>query len=299
MLLSVVIVSYNTKEILIECLQSAYKALDQMSSEVFVVDNDSLDGTVESIKTAFPKTILIANKENIGFSKANNIAIKRAKGKYVLVLNPDTKVLKDTFVKMVELMEKNTKIGIATCRVELASGGLDKDCRRHFPSPWKAFCHFAGLSKIFRRSKLFDSYYYGYIPETKEHEVDACVGAFMIIRKKDLDKVGYFDEDFFFYGEDLDLCYRFRQAGHKIIYTPITKIIHYKGAASGIKPPSMHLSKATLKSKERAVRESTRAMELFYQKHYVGKYPAILTWLVIFSVKILEYYRLFKIRYLL
>lgn len=288
---SVVIVSFNTDELLAKCLESLSTAIKGFESEVFVIDNNSADETVNIVKKDFPWVHLIVNKDNRGFSKANNQAIKIAKGKFILVLNPDTEVESDTIKKMINFMDNSKEVGIATCRVELPDGKLDRDCRRHFPSPARAFFHFSGLSKIFRGTKLFDSYYMGYLSENNEHEVDSCVGAFMIIRKKDLDKVGFFDEDFFFYGEDLDLCWRFKEAGHKVMFTPITKIIHYKGAASGMKPISAYLTKATRESKRRALAESVRAMELFYKKHYQDKYPFFINWMVIFSLKILKLVR--------
>ena len=135
----------------------------------------------------------------------------------------------------------------------------------------------------------------GYVPDTAEHEVDACAGAFMIIRATAIKKVGYFDEDFFFYGEDLDWCFRFKEAGYRIIYSPITKIIHYKGASSGIKKSSQKLSKATKESKQRVLRESTRAMRLFYDKHYKNKYPFFINWTVYVATWLLEKLRTWKV----
>src|SRR3990167_6304436 len=293
--LSIIIVSFNTKELLKSCLNSVIGSSKEFQTEIFVVDNNSSDNTAAMIKKDYPQIKLIANKKNLGFSKANNQAFKKAKGKYVLILNPDTRLLPNTLRKMVEFMDKHQEVAISTCRVELADGSLDKDCRRHFPTPWRAFCHFSRLSRLFSGSKIFDQYYMGYLPEDREHEIDSCVGAFMMVRAKAIEKVGLFDEDFFFYGEDLDWCWRFKEKGYKVFYTPITKMIHYKGAASGIKPPSAHLSKATIESKKRAVTESTRAMKLFYKKHYTDKYPRLITWAVILSVKLLEKYRLFKI----
>lgn len=291
MLISVVIVSFNTKELLKDCLHSLESSTPH-NSEIFVVDNASSDGTVSMVKKDFPQIKLIANKKNLGFSKANNLAIKKTKGQFLLVLNPDTKIADDAINKMIKFMQRDSKVGIATCRVELPSGQIDKDCRRHFPTPWRAFCYFSRLSKVFAGSKLFDEYHMGYIPDSQEHEIDACLGAFMIIRKNYLDKVGYFDEDFFFYGEDLDLCYRFKESGFKIMYTPEAKIIHYKGASSGIKKSTKEITKATKTSKEKALKESTRAMVLFYEKHYRTKYPFFITQLVILAIKMLEKIRL-------
>jgi len=290
--LSIVIVSYNTAELLKKCLLSVKSANDSLETEVFVVDNNSPDQTVEMVKKNFPWVNLIANSENLGFSKANNIALKKAKGKYFLILNPDTEIQRDTLSKMYRFMEENPLVGISTCRVELPDGTLDSDCRRHFPTPWRAFTHFSGLSKIFKGSKIFDQYYYGYLNDQKVHEVDACVGAFMFTRADGVKKVGYFDQDFFFYGEDLDWCWRFKEKGYQIIFTPTTKILHHKGAASGMKPTSKHLTKATRQSKKRALYESVHAMELFYKKHYMNKYHFLINWIVLVSLKILERLRM-------
>lgn len=290
--ISVIIVSFNTAELLAMCLKSLEIALKDLRAEVFVVDNNSADESVNTVKKEFSWVNLIANKDNVGFSKANNQAIRQAKGKYILVLNPDTKVQKESIKKMINFMDNNKNVGISTCRVELPNGKLDLDCRRHFPSPWRSLTHFSGLSKIFRGSKLFDSYYMGYLDEKREHEVDSCVGAFMMIRKNLLDKVGNFDEEFFFYGEDLDLCWRFKEAGYKVMYTPITKILHHKGAASGMKPTSKHFTKASRESKRRALSESVRAMELFYKKHYRDKYPFFINLIVLLSQKVLKIIRI-------
>jgi len=298
MKLSIIIVSYNTKELLNDCLGSIESAIGKIETETFVVDNNSEDGSQNSVKKKFPWVKLIINSKNLGFSKANNLALKVAKGEYVLILNPDTVLQKDTLSKMSDFMDKNPNISMATCKVELQNGKLDMDARRRFPTPWRAFCHFSHFSKVFRNISFFNEYYMDDIPNDRQHEIDACAGAFMFIRSKDLKKVGFFDEDFFFYGEDIDLCYRFRGRGLKIVYTPITKIIHYKGASSGIKKHSKHLSKISRESKVKAIRESTRAMELFYKKHYVDKYPSFITWSTMVAIKMLTLVRLLKPSYL-
>lgn len=286
--LSVIIVSYNTKELLADCLGSIAAAEKPQTIEIIVVDNASSDQTVDYVRKKFPEVKLIANKKNVGFSKANNQALKKAKGKYILILNPDTKIMSNTLDLLLKFMQNHKDVAVATCRVELPNGQLDKDCRRHFPTPWRAFTHFSNLSTVFSKSKIFDQYQMGYISESTLHEIDSCVGAFMFVRSQAIKKVGLLDEDFFFYGEDLDWCYRAKLAGYKIVYTPITKIIHYKGAASGMKPLSVHLSKATKESKKRALYESVHSMELFYKKHYINKYPFFINWLILVSLKILE-----------
>lgn len=293
--LSIIIVSFNTRELLSDCLFSVKRAIKNLKCEVFVVDNNSWDNTVQMVRSRFGWVSLIANKKNVGFATANNQAIKKAEGKYLLILNPDTKLNDDTLTKMISFMDKDPDVAVATCKVVLPDGNLDKDCRRLSPSPWRSFCHFSGLAKVFGGSKIFDQYNMGYLSDSKQHEIDACAGAFMIVRSSAVKKVGMFDEDFFFYGEDLDWCWRFKESGYKIVYTPITNIIHYKGVASGMKPISAHLTKATRESKERAIRESTRAMELFYKKHYHVKYPFIVNLLIFFAIWLVEKIRLLRI----
>lgn len=293
--ISVVIVSYNTLELTRDCLLSLKVAAKNLKVEIFVVDNKSHDGSAKMVKDEFPQVKLIANAKNLGFSKANNLALKKAKGKYLLILNPDTKVMPDTLVKMFQFMETNKDVAVSTCRVELPDGSLDPDCRRSFPTPWRALCHFSGLSKLFKGSCIFDQYYMGYENDSRELEIDSCVGAFMMVRGNAAKKIGYFDEDFFFYGEDLDWCFRFKEKGYKIIYTPITKIIHYKGVSSGIKKSTKHLTKATIESQKRALKESTRAMELFYKKHYRKTYSALINFPILAGVKLIEYLRLSKL----
>lgn len=299
MKLSIIIVSYNVCELLDKCLKSISVASGEINHEVFVVDNNSIDNTAEFVAKNYPKVKLIANITNKGFSKANNQAIKLAKGQYILILNPDTELMPDTLVKMLKFIEsKPDNVAVVTCKVELPNGQIDKDCRRSFPTPLTALAHFAGLSKIFKGTKLFDTYYMGHIPTEVEAEIDACVGAFILIRHSALKTVGSFDEDYFFYGEDLDLCYRMRQRGYKVVYTPITKIIHHKGVSSGIKKHTSEMSKTPKASRVRAIIESTRAMELFYKKHYTGKYPPPVTFFVMAAIRVVKNLRLLRLNYL-
>ena len=292
--LSIVIVSYNTKELLLDCLLSI-NVPAKLKVEVFVVDNHSKDSTPSMVRKKFPDFQLITNSQNLGFSKANNQALVKARGKYILILNPDTKVMLDTLGKMIDFMDQNEKVAIATCRVELANGRLDPDCHRLFPTPWRAFCHFLGLSRIFKGSKLFDQYRMGFLDPDQQSQIDACMGAFMMIRPKVLKDIGLFDEDFFFYGEDLDFCYRAKEKGYQIVYTPITRIIHLRGAASGIKKSTAHLTKATDESKRLALLESARAMRLFYKKHLAKNYPLFINWFIYFAISVIERLRLLKI----
>ena len=288
MKLSIIIVNFNTKDLLKNCLDSIFKGLKKsvVSFEVLVVDNASTDESVEMVKNRFPKIKLIKNKENLGFSKANNKGVKIAKGECILLLNPDTIIPKETLPFMVDFMDKNKDVGIATCRVELPSGELDDACHRGFPTPWNAFCHFLGLGRLFPQSKFFNGYHLGYQNMDEIHEVDACVGAFLLIRRRAGEEVGWLDEDYFWYGEDLDFCFRIKKGGWKIIFVPKVKIIHYKGAASGIKNHSQFISTADKKTRKLAQKARFEAMRLFYQKHYQNKYPPFIRWLILSGINI-------------
>ena len=257
--LSIIIVNYNVKEFLLNMLDSVQKATKTISAEIIVVDNASDDGSVESIKEKFPSVKLIVNEKNIGFGAANNIAMLHASGKYFLLINPDTIVREDTFTKMISFFEQNPEAGIAGCKVLNADGSLQLACRRGFPGPWTSFTKVMGLSTLFPKSRLFARYNLTYLDENKTYEVDAVSGAFMMLRKEVYDKIGGFDQEFFMYGEDLDLCYRTQQAGYKVFYVHLTEIIHYKGEST--KRSSMDETKVFYD-----------AMHLFVRKHFSASF---------------------------
>ena len=296
---SVIIVNYNVEELLHACLDTLMLANEELMKankrmEVFVVDNASGDGSVEMVRQNFPKVKLIASDKNLGFARANNLAIKQSSGGYLLFLNPDTTVPSETLPEMIKFMDQNPKVGVATCFVELASGGMDPDCHRGFPTPWASLCHFSGLAKMFSRSKIFGQYHQTWKDLTTTHEIESCCGAFMMVRRKAMGEVGVWDEDFFFYGEDLDWCYRFQEKGWKVVFYPHAKIIHHKGASSGMKKSSKEVSTATREARRRARKASTEAMRIFYEKHYRQKYPAVLNWLVLRGIKLMEKIRLLR-----
>lgn len=230
------------------------------------------------------KLKIIQNRENVGYSKANNIGIKEAKGKYILFLNPDTLVNKDAIEKTVEFLNSHKEVGIATCRVYLPDGNLDDASHRGFPTPWNAFSYFSGLSQIFPKSKLFAGYTLSYLNLLKTHEIDACAGAFMMVRREAGEQIGWWDEDFFWYGEDLDFCFRVKQKGWKIYFIPDVSILHYKGVSGGIKSHSREISTATKETRTRATHARFEAMRIFYKKHYINKYPPILTGLIMKAI---------------
>ncbi len=283
MKLSIVIVNYNAGDILIKCLNSLEYLVQQnpsLETEVFVVDNNSSDSTIEKIQKDMSWVKLFVNQENLGFSKANNIAIKQSKGEYVLLLNPDTIVPKDTLEIMVKFMEDNSAVGVSTCKIELAKGGLDSACHRGFPTPWSSFTYFSGLTQLFPKSQLFGGYHLTYLPLDQPHEIDTPSGCFYLVRRKVIEQVGLLDENYFLYSEDVDWSYRIKQAGWKIFYYPQVKIIHYKGMSSGIKSDTSKISKAKKDTRSLAVNAFYDAMCLFYRKHLRKNYPFFISWLV-------------------
>jgi GT2 family glycosyltransferase len=257
--LSIIIVNYNVKEFLQNLLHSIEKAALNISNEIIIVDNASDDGSVELIREKFPSVKLIANTENLGFGKANNQALVIAEGKYLLLINPDTIVSEDTFDKMIRFFKDNSGAGLAGCKILNPDGSLQLACRRSFPGPWTSFCKVTGLSNLFPKNKLFARYNLTYLNENQTYEVDAISGSFMMMRKETYDKVGGFDEEFFMYGEDLDLCYRIQQAGFKVFYVHTTQIIHYKG-------------ESTKRSRLDETKVFYDAMHLFVKKHFSGSF---------------------------
>lgn len=229
---SVVIVNYNVREFLRQSLLSLRKALAELSAEVFVVDNASADGSVDMVRREFPEVQLIANRENVGFAAANNQALRQARGRFVVLLNPDTVVQEDTFVAIRDFMDTHQDTGMVGCKVLNPDGTLQLACRRSFPTPWVAFTRLSGLSRLFPKSRWFGRYNLTYLPENEISEVEAISGSFMAVRREALAKVGMLDEAFFLYGEDLDWCFRMRQSGWKIHYFPGTQIVHFKGESA-------------------------------------------------------------------
>lgn len=272
--LSIIIVNYNTKELLKQTIESVIQTIGQtIKYEIIVSDNGSKDGSNEMMKSCFPQIKLIENNANLGFSKANNVAIKEARGRYILLLNSDTVVKDDCLQKSVAYMDKHGEIGVLGCRVVLPNGILDHACKRGYPTPEASLYYILKLNKLFPSSKKFGAYALDYLPDNEINEVDSLVGAFMMVRKEAIDKVGLLDEDFFMYGEDIDWCYRIKEAGYKVIYYPEAEIIHYKGASSK-------------KKRLKTIYEFHRAMILFYNKHYIHKYNFLVTFLVYIGISL-------------
>jgi len=230
--LSVIIVSYNVRYFLEQCLLSVIKASEGIDCEIFVVDNNSVDGSCSMVKNEFPGIKLIINHTNRGFSAANNQALQLATGRFILILNPDTIVEEDTFRKCISFMEQYPDAGAVGVRMTDGKGRFLPESKRGIPGPGTAFYKMIGLSYLFPKSKRFNKYYLGYLDEKKTTKADIIAGAFMFLRREAVRKTGLLDENFFMYGEDIDYSYRILQAGFSNYYFPGTNIIHFKGQST-------------------------------------------------------------------
>lgn len=271
MKLSVVIVNYNVKYFLEQCLHSVRSASRNIDCEIFVVDNNSVDGSVQMVEEKFPEVKLIANQDNRGFSRANNQAIKIARGEYVLLLNPDTIVEEDTFEKIIRFMDEHPDAGGLGVKMVDGKGKFLPESKRGLPKPAVAFYKIFGLSSLFPKSKVFGHYHLTYLHPDEIHQVDVLSGAFMLIRKTVLDKIGGLDEEYFMYGEDIDISYRITQEGYKNYYFPKTRIIHYKG-------------ESTKKSSINYVLVFYQAMIIFAKKHFSQKNARLFSLLINMAV---------------
>jgi GT2 family glycosyltransferase/lipopolysaccharide/colanic/teichoic acid biosynthesis glycosyltransferase len=257
--LSVIIVNYNVRQFLENALTSIGKAMEGLEGEVFVVDNASDDGSVEMLHAKFPQVILIENQRNLGFARANNLALQRARGDFILLINPDTIVQEDTLQVMLKFFRDTPDAGLAGCKILNPDGSFQLACRRSFPTPWVAFTRIFGLGTLFPRSRAFGKYNLTYLSRDETYEVDAVSGSFMMVRREVYESIGGLDESFFMYGEDLDWCYRIGRSGYKVYYVHATKIIHFKG-------------ESTRRSDLDELRLFYQAMQLFVEKHFSGSF---------------------------
>ena len=258
MKLSVIIVSYNVKYHLEQCIRSVIKASDELEADIWVVDNASSDGSVEYLQAIFPDVHFISNTENVGFSRANNQAIRISEGEYVLLLNPDTIVAEDTLKGCVDFLDTHPTVGATGVRMLNADGTFAPESRRGLPTPFTSFCKMTGLSSLFPKSRTFGKYYMKYLDPDEANPIEVISGAFNMLRRSALDKIGLLDEDFFMYGEDIDLSYRMLLGGWQNYYLPYY-ILHYKG-------------ESTAKTSFRYVHVFYNAMLIFFNKHFGKKY---------------------------
>ena len=267
MLLSIIIVNYNVKYFLELCLQSAYTAIKNIEAEIIIVDNNSSDGSVSYIQQRFPQAVIINNNFNPGFGKANNQALAIAKGAYVIYLNPDTIIPEDCFSECISFLQKNKNAGAAGVQMIDGAGNFLPESKRAFPAPITSFFKLSGLSAAFPKSKLFNKYALGYLSKDEHHKVDVLAGAFIISTKKILQALHGFDEDFFMYGEDVDLSYRIQQLGFNNYYLAQPAIIHFKGESTG-------------QDTTRYINNFYEAMNIFVRKHYGGAKKQLFTGLL-------------------
>ncbi|MBS7526599.1 glycosyltransferase family 2 protein [Fusibacter paucivorans] len=256
-MLSIIIVHYKTLKMTSETIRSIQNSKLSSTYEIIVVDNASNDGSVAQLRSEFPEVDFIENDQNDGFAKANNIGIRKAKGEYILLLNSDIALAPDALEKALQYIIKNRNTGILGIRLVLPNGVLDHTCKRGFPTPMSSLYYFMKLHKKYPESKKYGHYTQSFINEEETAIVDAVVGAFMLIPKDVIQKVGLLDESFFMYGEDLDYCYRAHSTGYDIVYYPEARAVHFKGGSG-----------RSLK----VTYEFYRAMWLFYKKHYVHTY---------------------------
>ncbi len=261
--LSIVIVNYNAQMLLKNCIESIYSETHGITFDIWVVDNNSSDDSVAMVKENFPEINLIPNADNVGFARANNMAIEKTKADYVLLLNPDTLICTQAIEKVLKYMDQKPETGISGCKVLNEDGSIQLACRRSIPTPKVAFFRLTGLSKLFPNSKLMAKYNLTYLDAGQPHEVDAVSGAFLMIRNKVIDEIGNLDDNFFMYGEELDWCLRAKKAGWAVMYYPYAQIIHYKGECSKT-------------NSRKASFEFYRSMYLFHKKHFADKYNPVI-----------------------
>jgi GT2 family glycosyltransferase len=279
--LSIVLVTYNNEKEVLACLNSLYTFnRNQFASgnwEIVLIDNASTDGTVALLTkhmSEFENLFFLKSKANLGFGQANNLAVKSAKGKYILLLNSDTIVEKESLSRPLEIIKSHPEYGAVGVKMLLGNGTLDYSCHRGFPTPWRAFCFFSGLTSLFPHHPWFAGYTLGFLDTNLSHPVDAINGAFLMISKDLGDELGWFDKDYFWNGEDLDFCYRIKQTGKEIFYSADTKIIHYKGSSGGHKRGS------------KTFYARFEVMKIFYRKHYKQLYPWWMEWLVVGGINL-------------
>ncbi len=278
MQLSIIILNYNVRYFLETCVLSVQKAIENLDAEIIIIDNNSSDDSCRMVKSRFPKIKLIENKENYGFPKGNNIGVKEAIGDYICILNPDTVVAEDTFIKILKTENWNLNTGIIGCKLIDGKGNFLPESKRGTPTPWISFTKIFGLYKLFPKSKLFNQYYAQHLNENQSGKVDILVGAFMVMKRDLYNEIGGFDEKCFMYSDDIDLSYRVLKKGQENYYFHETTVIHYKG-------------ESTIKD-ETYMKRFQEAMNFFYKKHF--KVSVFFSFFMKVGILLFSFFKMFQ-----
>ncbi len=270
--LTVAIVNYNAGDYLTKCLPSLKKASNEADMKIIVIDNASTDDSIKNAQKKFPEVLYILNSENVGFGKANNQVLKNLKTEFVLILNPDVEVEKGVIKGCIEYMKEHQDVGALTPEILLPDGRIDLTAHRGFPTPWASFKYFF--------LKNDDLYHLSKRDLKNVHEVDAVAGAFLLTRKSVLEKSGYFDEEYFMYAEDIDLCFRIKEKGYRIMYLPYLKVLHFKGVSTGLKKHSQEITTANFETRRRSLDAFYSTMKTFYRKHYAENNLFLINWII-------------------
>jgi GT2 family glycosyltransferase len=291
---SIIIVTYNGRDFALKTLASYHKALaadQQRRYEIIVVDNASQDGVADAVAEGYPELPLIRNVENFGFSKANNIGFEASRGRYVLFSNADVEVTEQTLPTLITLMDQNPRVGACNPFLKLVkTGEIDWGSHRGFPTPWAAFTYYVGLERLCRRSKrlsrIFGRYHLLDRDLSQAHEVDAVKGAFFLVRREIFEQAGRWDEAYFMFGEDIDLCYQVKKLGYKVMFYPQAQALHYHGVTTGLKKHSQDVSVADRQAQERAYHAFYDAMKIFYDKNYQDRYNPLARWPIFLAIEV-------------
>ncbi len=291
--LSIIIVTYNGRAITLEtlaCYREAIATDPAHRYEIIVVDNASQDGVADAVEEHFPSMHLVRLQQNDGFSAGNNVGFASSTGRYILFSNPDIEVNSQTLPTLIELMEQHPHVGVCTPFLKLvATGDIDWGAHRGFPTPWAAFTYFTRLSQVLKSkqlSKIFGRYHLLDRDLQEEHEVDVIRGGFFFVRREVFEQAGGWDEDYFMFGEDIDLCYQIKKRGHAIMFYPQASALHYHGVTTGLKKHSQELSAADAAAREKAYNAFYDTMKTFYDKNYKDKYNPSTRWLIFCAVEI-------------
>jgi len=293
--LAIIIVNYNTRQLLDDCLESIYRAdAPGGGLQVIVVDNASVDDSMDMVAKKYPGVIAIKNSENLGFAKANNIGVNAADARYVLFLNSDTVIKRYSLVKPLKYLKTHPRVGAVTIKLYLKDGTIDYDNHRGYPTPWTSISKFLGLAKLFPGSTFFNGYHLGFRKLDKIHQIPVAAGSYLMMPTKLFKDIGMWDETYFFYGEDIDLCYRINEAGFKIIYYPKVSTLHLRGASSGLRKENAKTAVSDKANRIKIAKASAKAWKIFYRKFYSKRYPFFVTALVLAGMAVKGRLRVWK-----